>query len=459
VSARPRAVPLRAVAALFLERQHLDRPRRRRFTVANLTGFAADVGGIQIDSINVLERAHHLTLWSRFGPYDRARLETWIYRDRALFEYWAHAACFVPTTRYGIWRRAMLDYRSTYIVWGRWLKKHRNLKVVEEVEAAVRARGPLGNADFERPGNRKAGGWWSWKPATHALHYLWMSGRTAVHSRVHFQKRFDVAERVLPEALAQRVPDDAEFHRWHVRASLHAMGAATEQDLHGYMTFPRTKATQRRRTLQEMVRDGEVAEVLVENGGSPARNGRSVPWYALKEDLPVLAAAARRRAASKGTTFLAPFDSFLWHRERTSRLFGFDYRIEVYTPGHKRVHGYYTLPILHDGQLIGRMDGKNHRDARHLEVRHMHFEPWFAAGRTPPLAHWGDVDRDAALAGVAQALRSLAAFCGAERVTLGRVTPARLKAPLARALAAAAPVRAMATATESESEAEIGAEA
>jgi hypothetical protein len=131
---------------------------------------------------------------------------------------------------------------------------------------------------------------------------------------------------------------------------------------------------------------------------------------------------------------LSPFDSLLWHRERVERLFGFSYRIEVYTPGPKRVHGYYTLPILHDGQLIGRVDAKAHRAERRLAVRGVHFERWFATGGVPPAATWGAVEQDAALAGVADALWSLARFTGADHVDLGRVVPRRLGAPLGRAL-------------------------
>jgi uncharacterized protein YcaQ len=152
-----------------------------------------------------------------------------------------------------------------------------------------------------------------------------------------------------------------------------------------------------------------------------------------------LTAAARRRAAARGTTLLSPFDSFLWHRERTQRLFGYDYRIEVYTPGHQRVHGYYALPIYHDGHLIGRLDAKTHRAEQRLEVRRVHFEPWLVKGATAPAAAWGTVEPEAAFAGVADSLRSLATFVGAARVTLGRVVPARLRAPLARALRAAPP--------------------
>jgi len=380
------------------------------------------VGGIQLDSINVIERAHHLTLWSRFGPYDRAALERLVYRRRVLFEYWAHGACLVPRTHLAPWRRAMLDYSVRSRAWGSWLRKNRG--VLRRVEAAIRDRGPLGNADFPRA--RPAAGWWDWKPTTHALDYLWMSGRTLVQSRRHFHKRFDLAERVLP-ALNEVQPLEAEeFRRWHLRRSLRAMGAATETDLRMYLSFPRIEAPARRRMLATMLAAGEVVEITVEN--DPAR------WYALAEDVPALIRAGRRRIAARGTALLSPFDSFLWHRERTRRVFGFDYRIEVYTPGGDRVHGYYSLPIFHAGQLIGRLDPKLHREARRLEVRSVHFERWFASGGPPPVIGWEPADRDTAIAGTASALRSLAMFAGAEEVVVGRVVPAALGAALRRAV-------------------------
>lgn len=430
-------LPLRAVRALFLERQHLDRPRARRLTAARLARFAEDVGGIQLDSINVLERAHLLTLWSRFGPYERATLERLLYRRRVLFEYWAHAACLVPRSHLPMWRRAMLDYHPRHTGWSTWLRRH--APTLRRVEAEIRARGPLGNADFEREEPRAgAPGWWAWKPESHALDYLWKRGVLAVHSRPHFQKRLDLAGRVLPELEGVEAPDTAGFRRWHLLRSLHAMGAASEADLRMYLTFPRLTAAERRAALRALLRTGEVVEVAVEGGGTP--------WLARAADLPALASAARRTARAggghaRGTTLLSPFDSLLWHRERVRRLFGFDYRIEVYTPGHRRKHGYYSLPILHDGCLIGRLDAKNHRDERRLEVKHTHFEPWFAANRSvaPPAALAG-ADSPAlepALAGLAEALASLARFTGAADMRLGRVTPARLTAPLRRALAAA----------------------
>ena len=203
------------------------------------------------------------------------------------------------------------------------------------------------------------------------------------------------------------------------------MGAATDADLAHYLTFPRFAPGTRRAALRGMVERGEVAEIEVE--GSPAR------WLALARDLPALSRARLTPVASRGTTFLSPFDSLLWYRDRAARLFAFDYRIEVYTPGDQRVHGYYTLPILHHGDLIGRVDAKTHREERRLEVRHVHFERWFAEAMPSP-ATAQRVDQDEALAGVGEALGSLATFVGADEMTFRRVTPHRLRTPLGRAL-------------------------
>ena len=420
----PSPLPLRAVAAVFLRRQHLDRPRALPLTAARLRRFVEDVGGLQIDSINVVERAHLLTLWSRFGAYDRTALDRLVYDRRLLFEYWAHAACLVSASTLPWWRRAMLDYRVRHTGWAKYLRA--NKAIIERVRSTVAANGPMANGDFERR-NASGGksGWWSWQPAQHALHYLWMTGALTIHSRHNFQKRYDLFERAMPGVLDVAAVPSAEFARWHVVRSLHAMGAATETDLSRYLTFPRFAPGVRRKALRELLQAGEVVEVRVE--GSPAR------WLALAGDVPILARASRG-APPRGTTLLSPFDSLLWYRERAARLFGFDYRIEVYTPKADRVHGYYSLPLLHDGELIGRVDAKVHRADRRLEVRHTHFEPWFAAGEPSPASEMR-LDQEAAIAGLGDALRSLATFVGADAVEVRRVTPARLRSTLKRRVA------------------------
>jgi hypothetical protein len=378
-----------AAARLFLSRQHLDRPRARTLDEGSLTRFVADAGGLQLDSINVVERAHRLTLWSRFGPYDPVELDRLVYGRRALVEYWAHAACLVAASDLPGWSRAMADYRRRDTGWSDWLKA--NPRVVRRVEDEIRRRGPLSSSDFERPAAQgKSAGWWDWKPAHHALHFLWMSGRLGVSSRRHFQKYYDLAERVRAPAVPIA---RAEFPRWHLRKTLRALGAASAADLSRYLTFPRFAPAERRRALAALLESGEAVELAV--AGLPGR------WYALAEDVPALKAPP----PCSGTTLLSPFDSLLWHRGRAKALFGFDYKIEVYVPAPKRVHGYYVLPILHDGRLIGRLDPKNHRAEKRLEARAVQFD-------APP--------SDAALAGTAEALRSLARFLGAETVTAPR---------------------------------------
>jgi uncharacterized protein len=418
------------VRTLFLQRQHLHRPRAAALTAGRLTRFVEDVGGVQLDSINVLDRAHYLTIWSRFGPYDRRWLDRVVYRRRLLFEYWAHAACLVPTSMAPWWRRAMLDYRVRHTGWSDWLR--RNPKTLAQVKAAIAANGPMASADFEGRRPPGAGGWWSWRPVQHGLHYLWMTGALTIHSRRHFHKRYDLMERALPAVTGRPAVSAEEFARWHVERSLHAMGAATERDLAGYLTFPRSMHRARRTALRAMLEGGEITTIRVE--GLPGS------WLVLTRDVPALARATRRETPSTGTTFLSPFESLLWFRDRVKRLFGFDDRIEVYTPGDRRVHGYYTLPILHRGHLVGRVDAKAHRAEGRLDVRHVHFEPWLATGSRPPTGQPA-LDTDEALTGVAETIASLAVFVDGQDVTLGRVTPRRLRGPLGRLLRATAAAR------------------
>ena len=271
-----------------------------------------------------------------------------------------------------------------------------------------------------------------------------MSGVITTHSRRHFHRRYDLTERTLVEAVRCEPLSREAFRTWHLERSLSAMGAATEADLRMYMTFPRVPSAERRGHLRQAVDSGLVAEIRVE--------GLKGAWFALRRDLPALERAAGTPSTPRGTTFLSPFDSFLWHRERTSALFDFDYRIEVYVPEPKRRYGYYVLPLLHDGRFIGRADVKTHRRERRLEIRTLHFEPWFARDAAAPLDGWDPIRRDAALAGAAESMRSLAAFVGAEKVALTRVTPVRMRSEVARALRNSPPVTAQAQAVPEEDE-------
>lgn len=422
---QPAVVSRRAVAALFLQRQQLDRPRTRRLTAKTLESFVGDVCGLQIDSVNVIERAHHLTLWSRFGAYDRAKFDQLTYKKRVLLEYLSHVACFVAARDLPLWRGFMADVAAGPWRLAQWAKGKR--KLIAAVEQEVTERAPIGNGGFERPKGEKSGGWWTWKPAMHALDYLWKTGRIAVHSRKHFQKLYAPMRVVLPHAAHVTPVPAAQLMRERIMRSLYAMGVASDDDLRMYWTWPGGPRGLRSDALAALITEGAVTEVRVE--------GLDRRWFVRTDDLPALAAAGRARRPSRGTTLLCPFDSFLWHRERTLRLFGFFYRIEIYVPGAQRTHGYYTMPLMHEGQLIGRVDLKNHREAGVLEVRHAHFEPWFAAGEAPPSKLWAAPDREAAIAGLAGALHSLADFLDCTKVKLARTSPQRFKPALLRALA------------------------
>ena len=426
----PPALPYvsrRAAAALFLERQWLDRPRGRRLNERTLGDFVSRTCGLQVDSVNVIDHAHHITLWSRFGEYDRDKLERLTYKRRVLFEYLTHVACFVATRDLPLHRAIMQDAPRRFDArYPGWRKKNRD--IIAAVSGAIAERGPLGNADFERPSHMgKSAGWWSWKPATHALDYLWKAGVIGIHSREHFHKRFALMDRVLPAFATTPAMTYEQAMRERLLRSLGAMGAASRVDLTRYWTWPGWSAPAQTAMLRALVDEGAVREVRLE--------GELTPWYARAEDVAALETAHRKRGPSKGTTLLAPFDSFLWHRERTHLLWGYFYRIEIYVPGHKREHGYYSLPLLHDGHLIGRVDLKTHREHGVLEAKHVHLERWFASGEPAPGVGWGELDRDAAFAGLAEALHSLARHVGVNHVKLARVTPARFKSEVARVLA------------------------
>lgn len=425
----PPKLSRRAVAAAFLERQWLDKPRGRRLTATTLADFVSETCGLQIDSVNVIDRAHQITLWSRFGTYDRAALERLTYKKRVLFEYLTHVACFVASRDLALHAAVMADTPARFDRrYKGWRKRYAT--TIESVEAAIRERGPrrpMANADFERPkGRGKHAGWWDWKPAQHALDFLQKAGRIGVHSRVHFHKRYVAMDAMLP-AITQVQPLTLD-QMWRERMlrSLAALGAASRTDLTRYWTWPGFSAPAQRATLAALVADGLVSEVAVE--------GEKAHWFARTEDLPALERAHRKRAPSTGTTLLCPFDSFLWHRERVMALWDYHYRIEIYVPAAQRKHGYYTLPLLHDGHLIGRVDLKTHREDDVLEARHVHFEPWFASGSGAPGVSWGAIDRDAALAGLVGSLRSLAEHVGVSRVLVTRCTPAKLLVPLRKLL-------------------------
>ncbi len=344
--------------------QGLDEPTNKRVTKADVRETIRRVGCLQIDTISVVARSHYLVLWSRLGRYDQSLLDELHHPDRELFEYWGHAASFIPTDLYPYFRRRMQSRETAHIgTEGTWSSE--NQELLDDVLDAVREHGPISSSHFERAESEEpveAWSWWGGKPANRALDTLWSIGALAVQRRVNFQRHYDLTERVFPEHVDTRLPDQCEEQRVLATRALEAMGVGFP---HGVNDYFRTKwGIQTRRILADLVDDGIIFPVEVEDIGI---------GYVAESTRPALEQVLAGRRP-KRTTFLSPFDNLIWERRRTEQLFDFDYRLECYTPAAKRKYGYFTLPILDRGQLIGRIDPKVDRREKVLYLRSVHLE-------------------------------------------------------------------------------------
>ena len=368
---------------------------------------ARALGVIQIDSVNVLARAHYLPMFSRLGAYDREAFDARAFgppgRGRAFFEYWAHEASLLPLELHPAlrWRMARAEAgEGVYKSVAAFGRERRD--VVETVLAEIAARGPLsageiGVAEGKRP--RGAGGWWGWSEAKTALEHLFWAGRVTTAQRRGFERVYDLTERVIPAAiLAQPTLDEAAAHRRLMAHAAASLGVATETDLRDYF---RLKPGPARAALAELVEAGNLAPVTVEGWDAPAY-------------MPPGARLPRRMEAH---ALVSPFDPLVWERARTLRLFDFHYRIEIYTPAEKRQYGYYVLPFLMGDRLVARVDLKADRATGVLSVPASHLEQGLAPG---PVAE-----------ALSAELGRLAHWLGLERIEVGQ------KGDLARALGAA----------------------
>ncbi len=320
------------------------------------------MGLLQLDSVNVLSRSHYLPVFARLGPYPREVLDrltghTAGRMQREYVEYWAHEASLIPLTTHPLlrWRMARAHEES----WGGMQRIAREqAELVAEVRRLVAERGPIRSADVlpERQ-PRKPGQMWNWHAGKAALEYLFWAGEVGAARRVNFERRYDLIERVLPPAIVdQPTPAREDAQRELVRIAARAYGIATEPDLGDYFRLPRADSKQR---VAELVEAGELLPVTVA--------GWDAPGY--------LWPAARRPRRVQARALLSPFDPLVWFRDRAKRLFGFHYRIEIYTPAAQRVHGYYVLPFLLDETLAGRVDLKADRQAGLLQVQSAWAEP------------------------------------------------------------------------------------
>lgn len=355
-----------------------DAPTARRFRTLKRR-----LGVVQIDSVNVVTRTHYLPAFSRLGAYPRDLLETeaWA-KKRSLFEYWGHEASLLPLETQPLlrWRMARAEAGDMWGGLSRFGRERRDY--IDGVLAEIGRRGPVTGGDFAT-GPRGAPGWWSWSDGKRALEWLFWAGQITTLTRRGFERVYDLTERALPSAIVNLpTPSDADAQRELVRISARAMGVATAADLRDYFRLPLADAGAR---IHELVEAGELIPVTVEGWGKPA----------------FLDPAARRPRRIEARALLSPFDNLIWFRERTERLFGIKVRLEIYTPAHKRLHGYYVLPFLQGDRITARVDLKADRKAGALLVQ----------------AAWREPDADGETAGaLADELKLMAGWLGLERV-------------------------------------------
>ncbi len=384
---------------IALAAQGFAAPRPARVGRAQLVKAIERLGVVQIDSVNVVSRTHYLPAFSRLGTYPRGLLNEIAWgRRRPLFEYWAHEASLLPLEQQPLLRWRMQDAADGVGIWkgvSRFLRER--AEFCDRVLDEVRRRGPLTASELEL-GHKGEGGWWGWSEAKRAAEGLfWTGALTTATRRGTFKRVYDLPERVIPAAVLEvPTPSREDAQRELVRIAARAMGVASERDLRDYF---RLGVADTRARVAELAEAGELSPVAV-------KGWREAAW---------LWPGARRPRRVDAQALLSPFDNLIWFRERTERLFGVRFRIEIYTPSEKRQHGYYVLPFLEGDAITARVDLKADRQAGVLRVQAAHAEPW-ATGETA--------------ARLAAELRLMAGWLGLERVA---VAP---KGDLAEGLAA-----------------------
>ena len=404
-----------AARALHLAAQGMLQARRARPAKDDVLAAIRRMGVLQIDTISVVARSPYLVLWSRLGDYDPGWLDA-LLEERKLFEYWAHEACFIPIEDYGLYRHRMMDPGA--LGWkyaAAFLRDHPD--VVARVLDHIRTHGPVRSVDFERT-DGQGGGWWAWKPEKRSLEVLFTAGVLMIARRRNFHRVYDLAERVLPGWDDSRMPPMAATRRAFALQAVRALGVARA----GWVPdYHRTRPPHV--DLGALADAGLLLRARVE--------GWDDPVFVHPDHAPLLAQAAAGTLAPTLTSLLSPFDPIVWDRRRALELFGFDYRLECYTPAEKRRYGYFTLPILRRGALVGRVDAKARRKTGVFELKRLTLEP----GARPS----GRLAAD-----LAAAVLRCARWHGCPRVTLTQASPQAFGAFLLGALEALQPASAAA---------------
>jgi uncharacterized protein YcaQ len=341
----------------FLQKQFLNNPSIPRGK-AGVLSVIEKLGYVQIDTINVIERSHHIVLFTRCLDYKQEYLHLLQSQDKKIFEYWAHAASFIPMKDYRFYIRT-IEKRPKQDSWhGKWIKENRSL--IDKVRKRVEKEGPLSASDFGDIANRKRGTWWDWKPAKVALETLFWQGVLMIKERRNFQRVYDITERVLPKNISTIKPTIDDEKRFFITRALGALGVATIKDINSYIGV----SGKLNEWVNKMLKAKETTEIEI--------IGIKKPYYVLSKDVPEL--LTNRKTSDTRVYFLSPFDNSLILRDRTRELFGFNYNLECYVPKNKRKYGYFCLPILWQDRFVGRIDTKADRQNKILLINNIHLE-------------------------------------------------------------------------------------
>lgn len=384
-------IPNAAARRLFLHLQGLSGPPNRKLARAGLLGLVERLGFVQVDSINTVERAHHMILFARNQTYAKGDLVRLLERERALFENWTHDASIIPTAFYPWWeRRFARDAARLRARWRHWHSGEFE-HMLDDILAHLRAEGPAMSRHLRRQQDASAesvsGGWWDWHPSKTALEYLWRTGALAVDRREGFQKVYDLAERVIPAEY--RAGTAGDYVDWFCRGALDRLGIATTGEIAAF--WDAVTPEEARAWCRERL-GGELIEVEVE----PADGSKPRLAFARPDILERIAAAPEPPGRLR---VLSPFDPLIRDRARARRLFGFDYRIEVFVPAAKRTYGYYVFPLLEGDRLVGRIDMKCDRGEGALRVTGLWWEPGVKPTAARRRALDAELDRQRKFAG------------------------------------------------------------
>jgi uncharacterized protein YcaQ len=395
----PKQISIEAARNIMLAAQGLAHPVDRPATKSDVLASIRRMHLLQIDTINVVARSPYLVLWSRLGDFEPRWLEE-LLAEQSIFESWSHAYCFQPIDEYPLHYRRMIDSvnsTSWPYKWAvEWSREHTEL--LDRIRSHIQTNGAVKSADFENKDHR-TGGWWNWKEEKDALESMLLLGELMIARRQNFQRVYDLRERILPDFNDSQLPNTEEVSRALILRSVQALGISLPGWVADYFRLPKNGIAEK---LEVLARESQLQTIEVEGLAGLA--------YIHPDNLTYLESVMIGELKPTLTTLLSPFDPLIWDRNRASQLFGFNYQIECYTPAAKRKYGYFNMPILHKGNLIGRLDPKAHRSKGVLEIKSIHFEPGV------------EITRELG-AELMQTLRQFGKWQGLSEIVINRIEP------------------------------------